>query len=150
MEVILLEKIRNLGGLGDTVKVKSGYGRNFLIPEGKAVSATKANKEVFETRRAELESKAQAVLEAAQKRAEELKEFKLTVEALASDEGKLYGSVSTVEIVKALQDQGHKIEKKEVIMPEGAIHECGEFEIGLQLHSDVSVDIIVDVVPAKA
>lgn len=149
MEVILLEKIRNLGNLGDKVKVKAGFGRNFLIPQGKAVSASKDNVAKFEARRAELESKAQAKLEAAQQRAERFAEAKITIEAMASEEGKLYGSVSTIDIVSAMHKAGHEVEKKEISMPEGAIHQVGEFPITLQLHTDVTADITVEVVASK-
>lgn len=149
MEVILLEKIRNLGNLGDTVKVKSGFGRNFLIPQGKAVSASKNNIARFETRRAELESKAQAKLEAATQRAEQLNDSKITIAAMASDEGKLYGSVNTIDIVKAMHEAGHAVEKKEVTMPEGPIHQVGEFPISLHLHTDVTAEITVEIVASK-
>ena len=149
MEVILLENIRKLGNLGDTVSVKPGYGRNYLIPQKKAVSASKANIAKFEERRAELETKAKEKLQAAQDRADKLKGLKLTVSAMASEEGKLYGSVGTAEIVNAIAEAGHQIEKKEVVLSEGAIHELGDYEIGLQLHSDLNVVIYVEVVAAK-
>ncbi len=149
MEVILLENIRKLGNLGDTVSVKPGYGRNYLIPQKKAVSASKANIAKFEERRAELETKAKEKLQAAQDRADKLKGLKLTVSAMVSEEGKLYGSVGTAEIVNAIAEAGHQIEKKEVVLSEGAIHELGDYEIGLQLHSDLNVVIYVEVVAAK-
>lgn len=149
MEVILLEKVRNVGNLGDTVKVKAGFGRNFLIPYGKAVPATKGNLEKFEARRAELESKAKAALDSAQSRAEKFADTTITISALASEEGKLYGSVGTIEIAKAMNDAGYEIEKREISMPAGAIHELGEYQIDIQLHSDVEAKVTVVIEAAK-
>lgn len=152
MDIILLEPIR-IGNrkreLGDKVSVKDGFARNYLIPFAKAVPATKANLEHFESRRQELEAKAQATLTAAQARANALENFTLTITANASEEGKLYGSVGTQEISRALQEQGHEIEKKEIILPEGAIHEIGEFEIIVNLHTDVTTKINIQISPAK-
>lgn len=152
MDIILLEPIR-IGNrkreLGDLVTVKDGFARNFLIPFGKAVAATKANVAEFESRRNELEAKAQEALTAAQTRANTLASAEIIISANASDEGKLYGSVGTQEISAALKEQGHDIEKKEIIMPEGAIHETGEFEIGIHLHTDVDITLNIQIVAAK-
>lgn len=143
MQLILLEKVRNLGDLGDTVSVKAGYGRNFLIPNGKAVPANKDNVEKFEARRAELEAKAAALLHEAEARAEQLKDFVLKLELMASDEGKLYGSVGTHEVAEAAVAAGKQITKSEVMMPNGAIHHVGEYDIEIQLHTDVVATIKV-------
>lgn len=145
MQVILLEKIRNVGDLGDTVKVKSGFGRNFLIPQGKAVFASKENAAVFEERRVELEKKAQDKLNAAEARAAQLAKLSLSIEALSSDEGKLYGSVGVNEIAKAISEQGVEIARKEIVMPLGAIHEVGEHNFDILLHSDVTVPMMIQV-----
>ena len=139
MKVILLEKSHNLGDLGDTVNVKSGFGRNFLIPYGKAVPATKENLAEVEVRRAELEKKAKEVFDAAQKRAEPFKNLTITIIAKTQEEGKLFGSVGVREIVETLRAKNLEIEKKEVVLPSGPIHEVGEFEIELTFHSDVIV-----------
>lgn len=144
MEIILLEDIRNLGGLGDRVDVKSGYGRNFLIPQGKAVPANEANVKLFEERRAELEAKAKAELEAAQGRAGHLNELVVTITAKAGDEGKLFGSVGTLDIVEAVNAATEaEITKAEVAMPDGPVRSTGEYEFTITLHSDVSADIKV-------
>lgn len=148
MEVILLEKIRNLGNIGDKVKVKTGYGRNFLIPEGKAVSATAANVEKFAKMRAELEAAAEKVLQSAQERAAKLANLIVTIEAKASEEGKLFGSIGTGNIVNALADLGFEVKKSEVILPQGQIRQIGEYEINLLLHSDVTQAIKLNVVAA--
>jgi len=149
MQVILLEKIRNLGDLGAQVNVKSGYGRNYLFPQGKAVPANSQNIEKFEQQRAELEQKAQEILQDAQARAEKLSAMILKIDVMASDEGKLYGSVGVSEIVKAVKDAGEVVEKREVIMPEGPIHALGEFDIDIQVHSDVTAPMKVVVGSAK-
>ena len=149
MQVILLEKDRNLGNLGDTVSVKSGYGRNFLIPFGKAVPANKDNIEKFEARRAELEAKAAALLHEAESRAEQLKDFVLKLELMASDEGKLYGSVGTQEIAEATVAAGKQLAKSEVLMPNGAIHHIGEYDVEIQLHTDVVATIKVAIEAAS-
>jgi large subunit ribosomal protein L9 len=146
MEVILLEKVRNLGNLGEKVVVRPGYGRNFLMPYGKAVSATKANLADFETRRADLEKRAAEQLSVAEKRSESLKELSLELAAKASDEGKLYGSIGTREIANAITSAGIEVSKSEVRMPEGVIRYIGEYDIELQLHSDVTAAIKVNVV----
>lgn len=147
MNVILLERINNLGDLGDEVSVKAGFARNFLIPQGHAVQANEANRGVFEGRRAELEAAANEKLSAAQTRAVGLEEFTLTIVARVGDEGKLYGSVGTQDIAAALVEQGHDITRSEVRLPEGAIRSAGDYEIGLQFHSDVTVSINLSVVP---
>jgi large subunit ribosomal protein L9 len=146
MDVILLEKIGKLGNLGDQVTVKAGYGRNFLIPFGKAVPATKDNIASFEARRAELEAAAADKLADATARAEKLNEAVVTIEANAGDEGKLFGSIGTADIAEAVTAAGNEVAKSEVRLPNGAIRETGEFAVDLQLHSDVTVSITVAVV----
>ncbi len=146
MNVILLEKIRNLGDLGEQVSVAAGYGRNFLIPQGKAVPATEANVKHFEERRAELEAKAADELAAAQARAEKLAALTVTIPANAGDEGKLFGSVGTTDIAAAATEAGVELAKKEVRMPEGAIRTTGEFDIVVNLHTDVDATVKVNVV----
>ncbi len=139
MDIILLEKVRNLGNLGEQVRVKSGYGRNFLIPGGKAVMATKANIEKFEGRRAELEAKAADKLATAESRAAKLAELgEVTITMRASEEGKLFGSVAAIDVVDAISAAGGEVDKRELIMPEGHIRQVGEYELTLQLHSDVN------------
>ncbi|MFZ8913505.1 MAG: 50S ribosomal protein L9 [Gammaproteobacteria bacterium] len=147
MDVILLERVRNLGNLGDEVSVKNGYGRNFLIPQGKAVRATAANREVFESRRAELEAQAAAQLKAAQDRAAGLAELAVTIAARASDEGKLFGSVGSREIADAVTEAGQEVSKDEVLLPVGPLRSIGEFTVDLQLHSDVTASVTVNVIP---
>lgn len=140
MEIILLDKVANLGGLGDQVNVKSGYARNFLFPQGKAVPATKANIEKFEQRRADLEAKIAEQLAAAQARAEQITALgEVTIAAPAGDEGKLFGSVGTRDIAEAITAAGVKVAKAEVKLPTGTLRETGEYDIDLQLHSDVMV-----------
>ncbi|MBN2690149.1 MAG: 50S ribosomal protein L9 [Gammaproteobacteria bacterium] len=146
MQVILLEKIRNLGELGDKVEVKAGYARNLLIPEGKAAPATKENLEKFAARRAELEEKAKESLTIAQGRAENLQKLTVTIPMQASEEGKLFGSVGNREIAAAYNAAGETLEKSEVILSEGPIRELGDHEIKLQLHSDVSIVTTIKVV----
>jgi len=139
MEVILLDNVGSLGGLGDRVDVKPGYGRNFLIPQGKAVPATPENVEKFEARRAELEAAAAATLEAAQKRAEGIQALdQLKIAATSGEEGKLFGSVGTRDIAEALTAAGCETDKSEVRLPDGAIRELGEYEIMIQLHAEVA------------
>jgi len=148
MEVILLEKNRNLGQLGDKVNVRAGYGRNYLIPQGKAVPATEANIKYFEERRAELEAAAADKLSGAQARADKLAELaSVTVSAKSGDEGKLFGSVGTRDIADAITAAGVAVSKSEVLMPNGVIRATGDYEIDLQLHSDLIVTIKVSVVP---
>lgn len=142
MNVILLDKVANLGGLGDQVVVKPGYARNFLFPKGKAVPATKANVEMFEQRRAELEAKLAADLKAAEERAEKVNALEaIVIESKAGDEGKLFGSVGTRDIADAVTAAGVEVQKSEILMPHGTIRETGEFEIELHLHADVFAKI---------
>lgn len=147
MEVILLDKIRNLGTLGDKVNVKPGYARNYLVPEKKAVLATKANVEKFEARRAELEKAAAEKLAAAHARKEQLESLAVTIPANAGDEGKLFGSIGTRDIAQAITEAGVATEKSEVMLPEGTIRVIGDFEIDLHLHTDVVATIKLAVVP---
>ncbi|HET8707017.1 MAG TPA: 50S ribosomal protein L9 [Pseudomonadales bacterium] len=146
MDVILLERVRNLGNLGDQVKVRPGYGRNFLIPEGKAVPATKDNVAKFEARRAELEKAAAANLADAQARADKLSGLQVTISAKAGDEGKLFGSVGTRDIAEAISKTGIEVSKAEVLLPNGALRNIGNYEIALQVHSDVQAIINLAVV----
>jgi large subunit ribosomal protein L9 len=146
MEVILLQKVANLGNIGDKVKVKSGYGRNFLLPQGKATLASADNVAKFEARRAELEKTARDELSVAQARAAKLEGFKLTIAARAGGEGKLFGSVGTSDITEGVQRAGHKIERSEVRLPHGPIRQAGEHIVHVHLHSDVTVDLPVVVV----
>ncbi|AQA16868.1 50S ribosomal protein L9 [Halioglobus japonicus] len=148
MEVILLEKIGNLGGLGDKVDVKAGFGRNYLIPQGKAVPATQDAVAQFEARRAELEAAAAETLAAAETRAEAINGLELvTIAANAGDEGKLFGSIGTRDIAEAVSAAGAAVDKAEVRLPEGALREVGEYEIAIQVHSDVTAMVNVAVVP---
>jgi large subunit ribosomal protein L9 len=146
MNVILLERIGKLGGLGDEVSVRPGFARNFLIPQGKAVRASKANREVFEARRLELERVAAEKLDQARGRAATLEGCAVTIVAKAGDEGKLYGSVGTQEVADAISATGAAVERSEVRMPEGVIRSVGEYQIDVQLHSDVTVTVQVNVV----
>jgi large subunit ribosomal protein L9 len=142
MQIILLDKIANLGGLGDKVTVKSGYARNFLFPQGKAVPATKVNVEKFEARRAELEAKIAEQHSAAQARADKIAALgEVTIASPAGDEGKLFGSVGTRDIAAAITAAGVEVTKSEVKLPVGTLREVGEFEIDLQIHSDVTATI---------
>ncbi|WP_020394281.1 50S ribosomal protein L9 [Thiolinea disciformis] len=143
MEVILLKKVENLGTLGNVVKVKAGYGRNYLIPTGRAKMATKANIAEFEKRRAELEKEAQAILAAAEARRDQLKDLVLTVKARTGGEGKLFGSISSIEIAEAIKATGLEIERREIRMPNGPIRVLGEHEVALHLHTDVDTMIKV-------
>ncbi len=148
MEVVLLENIGNLGGLGDRVDVKAGFGRNYLIPQGKAVPATEENIAQFEARRAELEAAAASQLSAAESRADQLNALTLiTIEANAGEEGKLFGSVGTRDIAIAVSAAGCEIDKAEVRLPEGALRELGEYEVAIQVHHDVTAMVAVAVVP---
>ena len=146
MEVILLQKVENLGNLGDKVKVRAGYGRNFLIPQGKAKPATAKNVEEFEKRRAELEKQAADMLAAALQRKGELEGKSVTINAKAGQEGKLFGSVGTVDIAEAMTASGIKLERKEVRMPQGPIRVAGEHKVEIHLHTDVNVEITVNVI----
>lgn len=145
MQVILMEKVVNLGQLGDVVKVKDGYARNFLIPTGKAKRATSSNLAEFEAKRAELEKAQAEVLAAAQQRGEKLDGMTLQVSQKAGVDGRLFGSVGTADIAEALQAQGHDVKKSEVRMPEGPIKQIGEYPVTISLHTDVSVQITVAV-----
>lgn len=149
MEVILLEKVENLGALGDRVKVRAGYARNYLIPQGKAKYATEANIAEFEARRAELERAAAEALQAAEARKAALDGLKVTVKAHAGGEGKLFGSVGPGDIAHALEEAGHEVERKEIRLPAGPIRQIGEYEVTLHLHSDVDAVITVEVVPEQ-
>ena len=147
MQIILLDKVANLGGLGDNVTVKSGYARNFLFPQGKAVPATKANIEKFEARRAELEAKLAADLAAANDRAAKLAALgEVTIASKAGDEGKLFGSVGTRDIADAITEAGVKVSKAEVKLPTGTLRETGEFDIDVQLHAEVTATVKVVVI----
>lgn len=147
MQVILLEKVGRLGNLGDQVNVKPGYGRNFLIPSGKAVAATQANIAEFEQRRAGLEAAAAERRATAEARAAQLAELVVTIGANAGDEGKLFGSVGTRDIADAITAAGVAVEKSEVRLPNGVIREIGDFEVEIQLHSDITQAITLKVVP---
>jgi large subunit ribosomal protein L9 len=150
MEVILLEKVENLGSMGDKVTVKAGFGRNYLIPQRKAKLATAANLAEFEKLRAELEAKAKAELDAANERADKLKDLKLVIEANAGEEGKLFGSVGSADIAKACTDAGIAVDRKEVRLVNGALRELGEHTAGLHLHVDVDVEIAINIVREAA
>jgi large subunit ribosomal protein L9 len=149
MELILLEKVRNLGNLGDKVKVKPGYGRNYLLPQGKAVRVNAENLAAFEARRAEYEAKANNLLTDAESRKAKLSDVTVTISANASPEGKLYGSVGPREIADALQASGHDIHKNEVIQGEGPIRHIGEYDVVISLHADVQGSVKVIVVGEK-
>jgi large subunit ribosomal protein L9 len=143
MELILLEKVTNLGSLGDKVNVKPGYGRNYLVPSGKAVPATAENIAEFESRRAELEKAELAKLSTAEERCAALQGFEIVLTANASDEGKLYGSIGPREIADAVSERGISLEKSEVIMGEGPIRYTGEHDVLVHLHADVETEIKV-------
>jgi len=146
MQVILLEKVGKLGSIGDQVNVKAGFARNFLLPFGKAVPATATNVAEFEAKRAELEAAAAEKLEAAHARAEKLNELTVTIEANAGDEGRLFGSIGTRDIAEAIEAAGVEATKSEVRLPEGAIRELGSFEVTVQVHTDVTATITVNVI----
>ncbi len=149
MNVILLESVENLGGIGDLVKVKPGYGRNFLLPQGKAALATPENMKAIEARRAELEKAAADELAKAQARAKAIDGVEVVIPANAGSEGKLFGSVGPIDIAEALAGIQVEVERSEVRMPDGPIHELGEFAIGVHLHSEVDAEITVRVVAAE-
>ena len=148
MEVILLEKIANLGNLGDKVNVKAGYGRNYLLPQGKATAATAENVAAFEVRRAELEKAAAEKTASAESRAAQLAELEVTITATAGDEGKLFGSIGTHDIADALTAAGVEVAKAEVRLPNGTIRQVGEFDVAVHLHTDVEATVKVVVVAA--
>lgn len=150
MEVILLQKIENLGALGDKVTVKAGYGRNYLVPTGRAVFATKENLEAFEARRAELEKAAADALAASEARKAEIEKLSISISRKAGDEGKLFGSVGTADIADAATAAGVEIEKREVRLPEGAFHNTGEFEVVIHLHTDVDATLKLAIVPEES
>ena len=150
MELILLQKVTNLGNLGDKVNVKPGFGRNFLVPQGKAVPATAANLAEFEARRAEYEAKAKDALSAAEARKARLEGAVVTIHANASTEGKLYGSVGPREIAEALTKAGTEVSKSEVVLGEGAFRNVGEYEVVVHLHADVEAPVKVNVVAEAA
>ena len=146
MDVILLQKVANLGGIGDRVKVKSGYGRNYLLPSGRATLATAANVARFEARRSELEKQAREETQNAQQRAESLRDFRLTITAKAGTEGKLFGSVGTNDIAEGCTAAGHKVSRSEVRLPNGPIRTVGEHQVAVHLHTDVEITLTVIVV----
>ena len=146
MEVILLEKVANLGTLGDKVVVKPGYGRNFLIPQGKAVRASAEKMAEFEARRAELEKAAAEKLSDAEARAAKMAEIELTLTAKSGDEGKLFGSIGARDLAEAITSTGVAVEKSEIRLPEGPIRSVGEYDVSVQLHTDVAATIKVFIV----
>ena len=146
MEVILLQKVANLGNIGDRVKVRSGFGRNYLLPQGKATVATPDNIARFEARRAELEKVAREQLSSAEERATALKEFKLVIPAKAGTEGKLFGSIGTADIAEAATKAGIKVERSEVRLPNGALRTIGDHSVVLHLHADIDVPLAVTIV----
>jgi large subunit ribosomal protein L9 len=146
MEVILLQKVANLGNIGDRVKVRSGFGRNFLLPQGKATLATPDNVARFEARRAELERAAREHFSSAEERAAAMKDFKLTIRAKAGTEGKLFGSIGTSDIAEACTREGFKVERSEVRLPGGPLRMLGEHTVNLHLHADVDVPLHVTIV----
>ncbi|WP_444929386.1 50S ribosomal protein L9 [Microbulbifer sp. SSSA002] len=146
MEVILLDKVGKLGNVGDRVDVKAGFGRNFLLPTGKAIAATATNIAEFEAKRAELEAAAAAKLAEAESRATKLADLVVTIAANAGDEGKLFGSIGTRDIAEAISAGGVEVAKAEVKLPEGALREVGEYDVDVQLHSDViaAVKVVIE------
>ncbi len=150
MQVILLQRVVNLGKLGETVDVKAGYGRNYLIPQGKALPATEANIAKFEARRAELEALEAEKLAAANKRAEALTDVNVIMRAKSGDEGKLFGSIGARDIADALTKSGLEVDRSEVKMPEGAFRQVGEYKVTIQLHHDISADILVTILSEDA
>jgi len=147
MNVILLEKVENLGSLGDRVHVKPGYGRNFLIPSGKATPATEEHIKAFEARRAELEKTAAEALSEAEARRDRLADMVITIKAKAGDEGKLFGSIGTADIAAAIVAEGVEVERSEVRLPEGAFRQLGEYTIQLHLHTDVDTELTLVIDP---
>lgn len=146
MQVILLEKIDNVGALGDLVDVKAGFARNFLLPQGKAEIASAGNVEAFELRRAELEQQQTESLASAEARAEKLNGLSVTVTSRAGSEGKLFGSIGTEEIRTAIENSGVELEKKEIRLPDGPLRSVGEHPVTLHLHADVNAEVTVVVV----
>ncbi len=146
MNVILLDKVENLGAIGDLVSVKPGYGRNFLLPQGKAALATRENIAEFEARRVDLEKAAAVDMSAARARADLVDGMELVIPANVGSEGKLFGSVGPIDIAEAFAKVGVEVARSEIRMPDGPIHEVGDFTIGLHLHSEVNADVVVKVV----
>jgi large subunit ribosomal protein L9 len=149
MRVILMEKLANLGNLGDVVKVKDGYARNYLIPQGKARRATEANLKEFEAKRAELEKAQGAALAGAQERAAKLESLTVRIAQKAGVDGRLFGSVTSYDICDALEKLGHEVERSQIRMPQGPLKQIGEFPIQIALHTDVAATITVAVVPEQ-
>ncbi len=149
MEIILLEKIHNLGKLGDKVRVRSGYGRNYLVPRKKAVPATAENVAKFEAQRADLEKAQQTALDSATSRAAKLAGLELTISAKAGGEGRLYGSVGAAEICAALEAAGHKVEKRELLLPSGVLRSLGRHQIEISLHAELNAPITIVVTSAE-
>lgn len=147
MQVILLEKVTNLGKLGDVVNVKPGYGRNFLIPRGKAVTATAENRAKFDARRAELERHEADLLSQAQARREKINQQVITIPAMAGEEGKLFGSIGTIDIAEAMTAGGLAVEKQEIRLPSGPLRTVGEHTVDIHLHPDVDATVTVNIVP---
>ncbi len=147
MEIILLQKVDNLGDLGEKVNVKSGYGRNFLIPSGIAVPATEENVKIFEERRAELEKDAADKLKVAEVRKTQLDGLAVSISCKAGDEGRLFGSVGTADIAKAVTDTGIELAKKEVLLPNGPFRVTGEYEVELHLHADINASVKLTILP---
>ena len=145
MQVILMEKVANLGNLGDVVKVKDGFARNYLIPEGKAKRATQENLKAFESKRAELEKAQAAQLAKSQEAGAKLEGFMLQITQKAGPDGRLFGSVTNYDIVEGLEKQGHKVERSQIRMPQGALKQVGDYPIQIALHTDVTVTIKVSV-----
>ena len=145
MQVILMEKVANLGNLGDVVKVKDGFARNFLIPQGKAKRATPENLKQFETRRGELEKAQNQQLAKARERGEKLENLKIEITQKAGVDGRLFGSVTNYDIVEALEKQGHEVERSQVRMPQGPLKQVGDYPLQIALHTDVTVTITVAV-----
>ena len=150
MNVILLENVENLGGIGDLVSVKAGFGRNFLLPQGKAALATAGNMKNIEARRADLEKAAAEELSKAQARAKAIAGLELVIPANAGSEDKLFGSVGPIDVAEALAAVQVEVERSEIRMPDGPIHELGEYQIGVHLHSEVNAEVTVRVVAAEA
>ena len=150
MRVILQENLANLGKVGDVVTVKSGYARNYLVPKDKAVIANEQNTKIFEARRAELEKTAAQLISVAKQRAEKLENLAVSVEVLASEEGKLYGSIGPREVAEAIQAMGVDVKKSEISLPEGPIRHLGEYRVHVILHSQVTADVVFTVAPEKA
>ena len=150
MQVILMEKVANLGELGDVVKVKDGFARNFLIPHGKAKRATEANLKAFESRRAELEKAQAETLAKAKARGEKLEGLTIQITQKAGPDGRLFGSVTNYDIVEALEKQGHEVERANIRMPQGPLKQVGDYPIQIALHTDVTASITVSVLGDSA